>query len=136
MKRRRFLIIAGIGGMAAAITSFKFISTSFENAAISLIKNELRFLKLDAQGVVQFVKDFSESKDTHYKLTLRGYSFVGIGSSRSGKVNQLLTAYLLSTDFFQNKMDENKTVRYIGLYNPYTRPCAHPFSHLYYPESI
>jgi hypothetical protein len=65
---------------------------------------------------------------------MRGYSFFGINASQSGKVNQLLTAYLLSTDFFTNKMDESKTIKYVGLYNPYTRPCAHPFSNNVYPR--
>lgn len=134
MKRRKFLLIAGIGGAVAAITGFKFITTSFEDAAIDLIRDELGFLKLDPDGVVKFVKEFSKNKDSHYRLTMRGYSFIGIDSSRSGKIGQMLTAYLLSTDFFMNNMDESKTVKYVGLYDPYMRPCAHPFSHFQYPN--
>lgn len=135
MKRRKFLMIAGIGGAVAAITGFKFIATSFEDAAIALIKDELDFLKLDHEGVVKFVKEFSKNKDKHYRLTMRGYSFIGIDSTRSGKVGQMLTAYLLSTDFFMNNMDESKKVKYVGLYDPYMRPCTHPFSHFQYPEA-
>src|SRR5688500_15828319 len=115
MKRRKFLLIAGAGGVAAAVTSFKFISTSFENAAVSLINAELGFLKLDPEGVSRFVKDFAKNKDDHYQLTMSGYSFIGVKPAQSGKVNQLLTTYLLSTDFFLNRMDESKTVRYLGL---------------------
>lgn len=134
MKRRNFLILAGAGGVAAAATSFSFLSTSFEDAATGLIRSELHFLKLDPEGLERFVKDYASNKDSTYHLTMRGYSFLGIGANQSGKVNQLLTAYLLSTDFFMNKMDESKTVKYVGLYDPYKRPCAHPFSNNFYPE--
>lgn len=132
MKRRTFLTIAGAGG-AVAILSFSFARSSFEEAAAGVIYKELSFLKLDPEGVAKFAADFSKSKDSSYRLIVKGYALLGIGSSRSGKVNQLVSSYLLSTDFFANGMDERNTVRYVGLYNPYTRPCAHPFSHVHYP---
>jgi hypothetical protein len=135
MKRRTFLTITGLTGAVAAITGFKFINTSFENASAKLIKNELNFLSLDEKGLEEFVREYSKNKDTRYRLTMRGYSFMGIGSKQSGKVNQMVTAYLLSTDLFTNKMDENKIVKYVGLYDPYQRPCANPFSSAYYPSS-
>jgi hypothetical protein len=132
MKRRSFLTITALGGIAAAIPSFKFVSTSFETATINLIKGELPFLKLEDEGIRAFVTDFSKSKSDPYKLTIRAYSFFGIDSSRSGKVNQLVSSYLLSTDFFANKMDESRMIKYVGLYDPYLRPCAHPFSAVHY----
>ena len=132
MKRRTFLTIAGAGG-AAAILSFGFARSSFEEAAAGVIYKELSFLKLDPEGVTKFVSDFSKNKDTSYRLIVKGYALLGINSSRSGKMNQLVSSYLLSTDFFSNGMDERSTVRYVGLYNPYTRPCAHPFSHVHSP---
>jgi hypothetical protein len=135
MKRRKFLVITGLAGVVAAVTSFRFITTSFESAAASLIREELGFLNLDPSGVDRFVKDYAANKDTKYRLAMRGYSFVGIKSTHSGKVNQLLNAYLLSTDFFMNNMDELRVVRYVGLYDPYTRPCSHPFSQAFYPEA-
>jgi hypothetical protein len=132
MKRRTFLMTPGAGS-AAAILSFRFAGSSFEDAAAELIHKELNFLKLDPKGVMRFVNEFSKNKDATYRLQVKGYAILGIRSSRSGKVNQLVSSYLLSTDFFANGMDERSTVRYVGLYNPYTRPCAHPFSHVYYP---
>jgi hypothetical protein len=136
MKRRKFLTITGIGSAVAAFTSFKFVSTSFENATARLIKNQLDFLKLDEEGLERFVNDFAkENKSSSYRMALRGYAFIGVRASQSGKVNQLVTTYLLSTDFFQNKMDENKIIKYMGLYDAHKRPCAHPFSHFYYPDA-
>lgn len=132
MKRRKFITITTLTGLIAGITSFRFISRSFDDAAADLIRDEVPYLKLDEDGVRKFVSDFSKHKDRRYKFTIRGYSFLGISSKRSGKVNQLVTAYLLSSDFFANGMDESRTIRYVGLYDPYLRPCAHPFSHIHY----
>lgn len=132
MKRRKFLTIAGVGGVVAALASFKFITHPFESVAKSIIKSELDYLKLDEDGLDKFVADYTKLKDRNYKLTMKGYSLFGINSAKSGKVHQLVTAYLLSSDFFQNKMDEKRTIKYVGLYDPYSRPCAHPFSHAYY----
>lgn len=132
MKRRKFLTIAGVGGVVAALASFKFITHPFESVAKNIIRSELDYLKLDEEGLDKFVADYTKHKDRNYKLTMKGYSLFGINSAKSGKVHQLVAAYLLSSDFFQNKMDETRTVKYISLYDPYLRPCAHPFSHAYY----
>jgi hypothetical protein len=132
MKRRKFLTIAGIGGAVAALASFKFITHPFESVARGIIKGELDYLKLDEAGLDKFVADYTKLKDRNYKLTMKGYSLFGVNSARSGKVHQLVSAYLLSSDFFQNKMDERRVIKYVGLYDPYTRPCSHPFSHVHY----
>lgn len=128
MKRRKFLIVAGAGTLITALASGKFLATSFEDSAEKLIKKELDFLKLDDAGVRAFAADYARAKDRLYKLTVKGYSFLGIDSNKSGKVHQLISNYLLSSDFFVNNMDESRVVKYVGLYDPYLRPCAHPFT--------
>ena len=128
MKRRKFITIAGISGVAmAAIGTLKFFTTPFEGAAFRLIIAELGFLKLDHSGVKKFVTAYAENKDRRYKWAVKGYQLLGIRSANSGKVHQLVSTYLLSTDFFRNEMDESRVIRYVGLYDPYQRPCANPF---------
>lgn len=41
---------------------------------------------------------------------------------------QLVTRFLLSSDFFQRGADERQPVRYLAYYDPYLRPCANPFA--------
>src|SRR5687768_14313768 len=108
MKRRKFLALAGIGGAVAALASGKFFTTTFEYSAENLIKKELHFLALDDQGVKNFVKEYSKVRDRSYKLSIRGYSLLGIKASQSGKIHQLVSSYLLSSDFFINKLDETR----------------------------
>jgi hypothetical protein len=133
MKRRKFLTIAGIGGLIAGLATF---GIAFQGAIEKVIFSELGFLKLDNEGVRRFVADYTRSMTSKNKMMLKGYSFMGIGAAKSQKINSLINAYLLSTDFFMNKMDEGRTIKYIGLYDPYTRPCAHPFSSAFYSADV
>ena len=122
------MTIAGIGALATAIASGKFLSMSFEESAAGIIRKQLGFLKLDEPGLIQFANEYSKGIDKYYKLTLKGYNLLGIDASQSGKIHQLVTTYLLSSDFFIHGMDESRTVKYLAMYDPYLRPCAHPFS--------
>jgi len=138
MNRRNFLKFTGITGVAViALPSFGFVSTSVKNAAVGIIKQELHYLKLEKEGVEQFVNDHYK---THYinnslmsQLKIRSFYFLHVKPEHSYLVTDLIESYLLSTDFFINKMDESKPLKYLGLYNPYTKPCFNPFSKLYYP---
>ena len=133
MKRRTFITVATLGTGIIALGTAKFLITPFEETAEKLIIKELSFLKVDQGGVKAFVRDYSRVKDRYYRLLVKGYSLLGITSSQSGKIHQLVTNYLLSTDFFSNQMDESRTIKYVELYNPYLRPCVHPFTHRRYP---
>jgi hypothetical protein len=128
MNRRNF-IVTGILGGAAAITGLCFASWTFETAAAGLITKHLPFLTIDKKGLQQFVKDFSQRKNASYRIAIKGYSLLNLGPERSGKIELLISTFLLSTDFFQNGAREDSIVRYVGLYDPHSRPCNHPFAH-------
>lgn len=135
MKRRHFLKIAGIGGLLAGAGAAGWWSQTFESAGAAIIQKELGFLPLDKKGVADFMRDYAVICDPSFKRAIRVYRLLGVDSSRSGKVHQMVTQYLLSTDFFKGERQEADTVRYVALYNPYLRPCAHPFNHLQYPAA-
>ena len=130
MKRRRFLTIAGLGALIGAVASDKFMTTTIESSTARLIKEELAFLQLDDDGIRAFTRDYAKIKRQEFKVIVKGYTFLGIGSSQSGKIHHIVSTYLLSSDFFINKMDEKRVIKYVALYDPYRRPCVHPFSHL------
>ena len=133
MNRRHFFTIAGIGGGIAALAFGRFLTTSFEDSSEKLIRKELSFLRLETEGIRRFLGDYGRTKDERFKLTIKGYGFLGITASQSGKIHQMVSSYLLSSDFFMHNQNESREIKYIGLYDPYTRPCTHPFSHLRYP---
>lgn len=139
MIRRKFLKLACLGTAVAAVPAYGFIATSTKEAAVGLILNELSYLKVDRKEVEQFVEDFHEeyhgkSKNKLYtQLQTKALHLVKARAEGSEMVDLLAHRFLASTDFFRNKMDLNKPVKYTGLYHPYKAPCANPFSAIYYP---
>ncbi|ALI99897.1 twin-arginine translocation signal domain-containing protein [Rufibacter tibetensis] len=139
MNRRSFLKLTGLAG-AALITlpSLGYVYTSNQDAAVGIILDELKYLKLDKKGVEQFVQNYFQNhyvKDSlRAQINLKSIYFLDLNIQKSEMVTKMVQDYLLSTDFFMNKMDETKTVKYMGVYTPYKRPCANPFSSFYYPQ--
>ena len=140
MRRRNFLKIAGLSAVAGALPSAAAYSLSLEDALVGVIKNQFSFLRLDEKGVRQFVADYyateGASKTLLAQAKMKAFCLLKLDSEQSQTVRGITTVYLISTDFFQNKMDESRLVKYQGLYNPHKTPCANPFSSLYYPPAV
>ncbi|MBF9236507.1 hypothetical protein I2I05_03775 [Hymenobacter sp. BT683] len=139
MRRRSFLQLVGLGAAAVAVPAGVAYSASVEDALAGIILHEFHFLKIDRTGVDEFVADYYKRTGANQQFFLnvktKAYYLLKIDSERSQLVRTLTTLYLLSTDFFLNRMDERKEVKYLGWYNPHKTPCANPFSALYYPPA-
>ncbi|TXK52114.1 hypothetical protein FVR03_02295 [Pontibacter qinzhouensis] len=141
MKRRRFIKLSGLGATGlAAIPSVGFVYTTIHDAAVGVICNELHYLNLDIAGVEQFVQDYYKAHfindDLQVQLKMKTYYHLGVKSTDSYLVKELVYDYLAATDFFINKMDESKQVKYLGIVNRFSQPCSHPFSHFHYPPDV
>jgi len=139
MRRRNFLTLAGLGTVALALPILSTYSSSVQEAMVGIIHNEFHFLKLDPQGVKRFVADYCRLNGLGKQLTMnlktKTYRLLKVDAEHSNLVRILTHLYLISTDFFQNRMDESREVKYLGLYNPHKTPCANPFSAVYYPPA-
>jgi hypothetical protein len=116
-----------------------------EKVIRKILEKELSFLDLESGAIDRFLE---ETKKTGYwnrifsqqkKYFIIGYYVLSnplFHLPYQYKYNQqkarIVGDFLLSTSFFYNKMDEKKEVKYNGLYDPYMRPCANPFSDLIY----
>lgn len=140
MRRRNFIKLSGFGAALIAIPSLVFASTTPEEAAVGLIMNEFQYLHLDGNGVEQFAVDYFKANKKLSRFSvqfkMKSYYFAKINGNQSQLVSELISKYLFSTDFFLNKMDETKPVKYLGIFNPYKTPCANPFSFIYYPPEV
>ena len=133
MKRRKFIWkLAGAGGAIAGLGAVLFTS-SLKGVVERRIQGELSFLKLDPEGLSRFVADYTSRLTPRSKKSLEGFSFLYVSSRYSQKIRRLVNVYLLSTDFFQHKMDDSRIIRYVALYDPQLRPCVNPFSGTHYP---
>lgn len=147
MKRRTFLLGAGIGAVTAGIGGFIYFE-GFEKTVRKIIEKDTNTLKINKEEIDKFMVAARENKfwkrtysfahqqmiKWHYYIdnsafTLpypRNYEFYR---------GRIVAAFLLSTDFFENKMDASKPVRFTAFYDPYVRPCSNPFSNIFYPDS-
>lgn len=136
MNRRNFLLWTGIGAGGIIIpASLYFLSPDVEIYATAFIKKELFYLKLEKGSVEKYVADYfrTSKNDLILKMKWKTFYYLGIDSSRSNMLFELTKYYLLSSDFFINKTDESRVVKYLGLYSPYTSPVPNPFSFILYP---
>lgn len=136
MKRRKFLLLIGVGAAGVAIpASAYFLSSSVKEYAVLLIKRELDYLKLEEGSVEKYVNDYFQYPNNNLieKLKWKTVYYLNIRPDKSDSFFELLKYYLLSSDFFINKADESKIVRYLGLYSPYKSPVPNPYSFVLYP---
>lgn len=143
MKRRNFLKVAG-AGTALAATGFWSIR-SFQTGIKAIILEDTQGLNLKEEELNKFLADAKKEMFwKKYDFTKKGFilAHTWLGSSYlpykikySQYRSTIVGTFLLSTDYFSNKMAPEKPVQYVAFYNPYKRPCASPFSDLFYSQS-
>lgn len=137
MKRRTFITMAGIGtGLLILPPTLYVASPSIKKYAAMLIFKELHYLKLDHTGVHQYVADYFQASSNNLITNIKWKSFyhLNVSPDSSNQIFEMIKYFLLSSDFFINKTDEQKTVNYLGLYSPYRSPIPNPYSFLLYPQ--
>ncbi len=137
MKRRKLLkIAAGLAGGAVILpTGLYLASPGWKEVAAQKIHQELHYLTLDKAGVSRFIDDYLPgylSQKDHIRGKL--YYYLNTSAHHSNNLFELVRSYLMASDFFLNKMDTTKTVKYLGLFDPYKSPVANPFSYIYSEE--
>lgn len=132
------MLLLGVGtGSVVVPASFYFLSPTIKAYALLLIKRELAYLKLADDSIEKYVEDYFESaqNDLMSKLKWKAMYFLRIGPEQSTILFELVKYFLLSSDFFIHKMDEQQPVNYLGLYSPYKSPVPNPFSFVLYPPN-
>lgn len=146
ISRRKFIILLFLA-TGAALTAAFFI-TPFNNVIIKILKSDLSHLNVDDTLFEKFVTEAQQNNhwkkkffDAKKQMFVRAYYILDslyLPLPYKYKYRQyrseIVGDFLLSTDFFLNKMNPEKKVTYLALYNPYKRPCSNPFSNLYYQD--
>ena len=119
-------------------------ATSLQKVISSMLIRNLEGLNVAPAEIEAYAKDAARNNALHLSfantqlLSMHEmYStapFLFPLKKRYARLSTDITSnFLLSTDFFINKMDEHKPVRYSGnVYDMYRSGCANPFSGLYY----
>ncbi len=135
MKRRKFLQLSGLAAAAVAVPGIAYLASPLNKSAAAIIINEFHYLKLDKEGVDKFVVEFLKVYPPSGSFTtkVRTARIFKMKASQAHLGSNITQQYLLSTDFFRNKMDESKLVKYIGYFDGFLMPCSNPFAETFYP---
>ncbi len=148
MNRRRFLI-ASVGlslsllVLFAGAGSWSYLHNRANLFLAVLIKEKLFYLELDTEGLMDYCDDFLSSKGSSLMIKtglagiyLHWTNDLEIVKQRVGTdkidalVDELTLNFLLSSDFFINECDEQRTVHFLSLYRPDSATCRNPFARL------
>ncbi len=141
--RRRFikLSVASILAVGVGYVGIKTFAT-FKNVIIDILHADLEGLNIKQGEIEKFALQASQSnpwgfneKKKKLLALYRSSRNIPLPFKEEYKMyrDEIVSRFLLSTDFFLNKMDERKEIKYTGvIWGPYTTPCINPFSSLFY----
>lgn len=147
MQRRKFINTAGLGIAAAILATsgiLYFKRKSFFQVVEDIIITDTQKLNISKSVYEEFLINAQENQSwcplSNDKLKFlkifHSYNLHYLPIDYSVKYQQLRTDivawFLLSTNFFINKMDISKETKFQMLYHPYKTPCMNPFSNIFY----
>lgn len=139
--RRQFLVTVAAG--LTGLVSWRYFQSRDANAIVTVLRHRLNYLKLDEEGLNRFanelVKQQIVSSSKLRLIDMAGPIYTGLSSYMGNNKaiynfkhgeERIASLYLLSSDFFQNGADPNKTVHYVDFYDPIynMRVCDTPFA--------
>lgn len=145
MKRRKFIGLSILAVLGSIVTGF-VVFADFETVVLKILKSNLKDLKIKDEHFKKFITEAQSpgyaSKimfDKKKKAFINTFYFLPkIGLPGEAKYFELreriISDFLLATDFFVNKMNVNREIKYVALYDPYSRPCQNPFTNIHYQE--
>ena len=139
--RRRFLWLSG--GLAAWLSAGYGISKlnwgDPADVVVAVLTRQLGYLDVDRASFRLFASDYAVARRKHRRglsvlsavaLPLRLFTpapWLEPGNALSRLEDNVVSRYLLSTDFFQHGADEASSVNYVAFYDPYNAICRNPF---------
>lgn len=141
MERRKFLTLIGAGSALAALGTLSL--KPFHSSIKSMIMRSIEGMNIPEETVDRFLADARQERFfRQYDLNKKGFivahtwlmsDYLPYKLKYTQYCSQIVGTFLLSTDYFSNRMQPGTEITYTGFYNPYKRPCGSPFSNIFYP---
>ncbi len=139
--RHAFLAAAGVS-VSYAGQSTKL--TPFAKVIRNILITDLKGLRVNLADIEAYAREAAKKNPLGFSFAttqmMELYQIPGVkrlplpSNKRYAALRGQITGnFLLSTNFFQNKMDESKEIKYAGyIYEAHKGACANPFSGLYF----
>jgi len=140
LSRRSFLFGMSAIGVAALAGVVSWRTSKETDIVVAILNNRLGKLNIKDGAFEKYSIDYIDYRVNYKKqLKLLGtfsgifsiitpYSLVPIGHPLRRLEDNIVSNFLLSSDFFQNGSDYKKQVNYLGFYSPYKAPCRNFFN--------
>ncbi|MBA3588014.1 hypothetical protein [Methylibium sp.] len=139
--RRKFL---GLGvslaaGATALYTAYKWRWGEPTEVIVAILHRRVGDLRVDAASFDRFATEYVDyRKDYRRQLSVLSivslpfqyvtpYGWIEQGGALRRLEDNVVSLYLLSTDFFLGGADESRPVSYLSFYDPYASVCRNPF---------
>jgi hypothetical protein len=142
LRRRRFLLI-GAGSAVGLLGTFgvaRWYRGDPPSVIAAILERRLGYLQVDKASFARFASAYVETrKEYQRELSLLAmfslpyryvtpYPWLKSGHSLRRLEDNVVSRYLLSTDFFAHGGDESRRVEYIEFHDPYSIACRNPFA--------
>lgn len=141
LSRRKFLTysLASLGSISLIGLGAWHCANEHE-VVVSILKRRLSPLNIEETDYITFAKEYVEIK-LQYKKQLKilstfstlyeyvtPYNLLTMGHPLQRLEDNIITKFLLSTDFFNHNADKGRKIKYLGFYDPYKQPCRQFFA--------
>ena len=116
----------------------KWFTAEPTDIIIAILKRRVGYLDIEFEAFKFFAGDYVKWKATEARKLkmlsvvsfpaqhISPYELLPQGNPVRRLENNVVSQFLLSTDFFQNGASDNRKIRYQGFYNPLVTICANP----------
>ena len=141
--RRKFLKLTAAGALAlgAGYVGLKTFSP-FRKVIVDILYADLKGLKIKQGDIEKFADEAAMQNPWKFNakkqklMAMYGpIKWMPLPFKKEYKIyrDDVVSRFLLSSNFFTNKMDESKEISYTGvIWGPYSTPCMNPFSSMFY----
>ncbi len=136
---RRSMIVAGVTAFVGLRYAYKWRYGDPEEVIVAILKRRVAYLRVDTKSFEPFAKAYVVAR-RQYRERLKHlsvaagplqyftpYSWLRPGHPMRRLENNVVSMFLLSTDFFHNGADEGRVVSYVAFYDPMVAVCRNPF---------
>lgn len=140
LNRRSFIALGASTGLLGAYFMFKWRFGDPKDVVVAILKRRVGYLRVDHEAFHVFAKDYLEFRKEYEKdlkklsvvsLPLRfmsPYAWLDQGHAFRRLEDNVVSKFLLSTDFFQNGGNDRTVVTYLSFYDPQRAVCRNPLA--------
>lgn len=140
LNRRKLLIGGGVVAAAGAGLGVSYVFAREEDAVKAVLRRRLSPLNIEEAELAKFSTDYVRSR-RQYRSQFRllgsvaalyqritPYELLPMRSPLRRLEDNIVSNFLLATDFFEHGADSTRPLRYQGLHDPYASPCRRLFA--------